>query len=126
MSAVASFALALGMHVATAHTRGGHQGFNPGVYLRQPSGFTAGLYRNSCSAASAHVGWTWQTADQRWALTAGAVTGYPAAPLLPVLVPSVRIGLPAPGWDARLTLIPKPPRHGAGAGLHLSLETTLP
>lgn len=124
MSTLAA-SLVLGMHLATAHSGGGYQGFNPGVYVRAPSGLTAGLYRNSYSAPSAYLGWTWQTADQRWALTAGAVTGYPAARLLPVLVPSMRVGLPAPGWAARLTLIPKPPRHGVATGLHLSLETAL-
>lgn len=121
--------LVLGIHLATAHSSGGMQGFNPGLYLRQDSGLTVGAYRNSYGRASAYAGWTFETADKRFALTVGAVSGYPAAPLMPVVVPSVRFALgQASGegaWAVRVSLLPKPPKEGSAAGVHLSIERGL-
>jgi hypothetical protein len=48
----------------------------PGAYVRMANGATAGAYRNSLGKASVYVGWTWQTDDERFALTVGAVSGY--------------------------------------------------
>lgn len=107
----------------------------PGVSLRLANGATFGAYRNSYGRGSAYAGWTFETADQRWALTVGAVTGYPGRPVAPLVVPSLRLGLDAvgaPGWSARIALIPKPPTHGHGitrtegtAALHIALEKAL-
>ena len=95
----------------------------PGLSLRLANGATVGAYRNSYGRGSAYAGWTFETADQRWALTVGAVTGYPR----------LRLGLDAagaPGWSARIAFIPKPPAHGsapshATAALHIALEKAL-
>jgi hypothetical protein len=120
----------LGLHLATAHfgqPADEHlQGVTPGVYLRSAAGLTVGAYRNSYGSGSAYAGWTWSTADGRWSITAGAVTGYPRATLSALLVPSVRLPLAdlAPGWAARIAYLPKPHSDGAH-GLHLSLERAL-
>jgi len=117
-------AATVGLHLATAHF-GGHdlRASTPGLYIRAENGFTAGTYRNSYDRTSTYAGWTWQTDDQRLALTVGAVTGYDAARVMPLLVPSARVPLGA-GFAARFSFIPKPVKSGHAAGLHLSLETS--
>lgn len=100
----------------------------PGLYVRMPSGLTAGAYVNSVGGVSAYGAWTVETEDQRFALTVGGVTGYHGPALQPLLAPSVRFDLAeqlGQGWAMRLTLIPKPPRDASAAALHLSLETRL-
>lgn len=117
----------VGAHLATHHfgMRPGDrlESVTPGVYLRTDAGLTLGLYRNSHALPSAYAAWTWQTSSGRFALTAGAVTGYPAAPVMPLLVPSVRLPL-AQRIAARIAFLPKPMKHGH-AGLHLSIERAL-
>lgn len=117
--------IVLGLHLATAHSAPGFENANPGVYLRAESGFTAGAYRNSYGRASAYLGWTFESGDflgqRRFALTVGAVTGYPARAVSALLVPSVRFGL-VDDVSLRLAFIPKPPEIGAAYGLHLSIE----
>lgn len=112
--------LTLGLHLLTLHSAPGYESQNLGLYGRHaPSGITAGLYRNSEGRASFYLGETFETADRRFALTVGAVTGYRSRSLAPLVVPSMRLG--DDDLAVRLSLIPKPP--GANAwGLHLSVE----
>ena len=115
----------VGLHVATQHLEHTDERLNtatPGLYVRTEQGFTAGIFRNSYSRTSAYAGWTWQTDDRRFALTAGVITGYSAAKAMPLLTPSVRFEL-APGFAARLAYIPKPLKKGHSSGLHLAVET---
>lgn len=126
--------IVIGLHLATAHFGQPAdlqlQAATPGIYLRSAAGLTVGAYHNSQGAASAYAGWTWSTADGRWSITAGAVTGYPRAKVSALLAPSVRLPLAgvlgdaATGWAARLAYLPKPHSRGAH-GLHLSLERAL-
>lgn len=104
---------AVGLHLATWHTEPGLNDANPGIYLRDASGWTAGAYYNSQRRTSVYFGKTWQAGP--WALTAGGVTGYRAAPVLPLLIPSAKLG------PLRLALIPPIKRRAAG-GIHLSIE----
>lgn len=117
--------IVLGLHLATAHSAPGFEAATPGIYMRAGYGFTAGAYRNSYGKGSAYVAWTLETGDflgqRRFALTVGAVTGYPARPVLPLLVPSVRFGL-SDDVSLRLAFIPKPPEIGSAYGLSLSIE----
>lgn len=113
--------LVLGLHLFTAHL-GGHglEAVNPGVYVRTEDGLTAGVFRNSYCRTSAYAGLTLETADRRFALTVGGVTGYRTAKVMPLAVPSVR--LPITGdLAARLSFVPKLLK-GGYAGLHLSVE----
>ena len=120
----------IGLHLATAHfgapADAQLQSQTPGVYLRTAAGLTLGHYRNSHGLPSTYAGWTWSTADGRWAITAGAVTGYPRARVSPLLVPSLRVPLQdqPTGWAARIAYLPKPHSQGA-SGIHLSLERAL-
>ena len=118
-------ALTFGAHLHTAHLgaqAGQMQDSTPGLYLRTDAGLTLGHYRNSHGRPSSYAAWTWQTADQRFALTAGVVTGYPARRYSPLLVPSVRFAL-TDSLAARIAYIPKPPRYGSAAGVHFAIET---
>ena len=117
----------LGLHLATVHVTPGsgvpERWANPGAYVQWANGLTAGAYRNSQGRLGAYAGRTFTTADGRWALTVGAVTGYTRAPVLPMVVPSVRLG-ERDGWGLRLSLLPKV--SGAGlAGVHLSVDWRL-
>lgn len=134
--------LILGLHLLTAHSAPGYESQTPGIYVRHESGATAGLYRNSIGRNSAYAGWTFETEDKRYALTAGVVSGYqrkcvqsepfktPQSPtgwgtltacaghtpgkIGPLLVPSVKIG------QARLALVSY-----RKAAVHLAYEWEL-
>jgi hypothetical protein len=115
----------VGLHLVTAHFANTSEtplrSVTPGLYVRFDSGATLGVYRNSDGATSAYAAFTVQTADERYALTGGVVTGYAASKVMPLLVPSVRFRITE--CDAvRVAFIPKPIKHGHAAGLHLSVE----
>jgi hypothetical protein len=113
----------VGIHTISAHTNGGMNNVNPGLYIRH-GGVTFGTYRNSHRKQSAYLGYTWET--EQWhsmtvAVTAGAITGYPRASVMPMLVPSVAYHF---GQHAvRVGIVPKPPIHGSSAAVHLMFET---
>jgi hypothetical protein len=109
----------IGVHLATAHAAPGLELHTAGVYAVAPGGLTAGALRNSHGRGSLYLAHTWQRGP--WGLTAGAITGYPARPVLPMLVPSVRVPLGS-GAAARLSYLPRVPRYGSSAAVHLSLE----
>jgi hypothetical protein len=115
---------ALGLHLLSAHAAPGFEAATVGAYAQAPCGLTVGALRNSERRLSVYAGRTWHTADGRWALTAGGITGYRSAALTPLLVPSLRLPL-SPASALRLSLIPKPPRAGGASALHASLEWRL-
>ncbi|WP_349745246.1 hypothetical protein [Roseateles cavernae] len=121
-SARAEPASQLGAHVLSLHQRGGYQAATMGLYLRAPGGATLGLLRNSLGRSSVYAAHTWQTADRRYALTAGLVDGYAGGAVSPLLTASLRQPI-ASGLALRLALIPRPPGKGGSAALHLSVET---
>lgn len=88
----------------------GCEAANPGVFWRSPAGWLTGAYRNSVGRASVFGGRVWTLAERgrlRGELAALAATGYPAAPVVPVVSPLValRVGERArirAGWLPRL------------------------
>ncbi len=114
-----------GLHLATAHFSDHPttqlRAETPGLYLRLASGATVGAFRNSYGHGSVYAGYTWETADRRFALLAGAVTGYSAARVMPLLAPSVRLPITSSA-ALRIALLPKPVRGGHSAALHLATE----
>jgi hypothetical protein len=115
----------MGVHIATSHHGNDElNSSNPGVYVRHESCATAGAFRNSYDRWSAYAGCSWQTSNKVFGLTVGAVTGYPAARVMALVVPSVRMPI-AGGFAARISYIPKPIKSGTASGFHLSIETEL-
>jgi len=107
----------VGVHLVSAHQGGGYNNVNPGVFYRTDSGWTAGAYHNSVSKLSVYAGRTWGYG--RLGLTLGLATGYPLAPVVPVIAPSVYIG-------AGFRVVGLPPVKGVASGvLHLTWEKQL-
>lgn len=96
-----------------------YRSWTPGIYARRADGLTVGAYRNSFGDPSAYAGWTWQTTDGRFALTAGAVVGYAGWPVMPLIAPSVRTDEIRIGGTRigalRLSFVPR-------NALHVSIE----
>jgi hypothetical protein len=113
----------VGLHTISHHEHAGFNNSNPGLYIREDNGLTFGFYRNSYSRESVYLGYTTETRSGAVsaALTVGAVTGYPAAKAIALVVPSVAYHF---GNNAvRVGIIPRPPKTGASAALHLMIET---
>jgi hypothetical protein len=116
---------------------------NPGVYAMWGNGATVGTFKNSLYRQSTYLGWTISDSSNLASLTLGVISGYDKitsgmgdhqdvrcdsthgcrlvnlkSVILPLVVPSVRIGIMG-GLSARLSLlaVPKQP-----AAAHLSLE----
>lgn len=102
----------IGINTVTAHTGGGYRWDTPGLYVRRDDGLTLGALRNSLGRTSLHASQTWERGP--WAVQAGAITGYPMAPVVPLLTGSVLIGN-----HHRLILIPGPRNRMA---LHYAVE----
>lgn len=106
-----AYAGTVGLHLLSLHSAGGYQTFTPGIFYRSGP-FVVGAYRNSEGHGSAYAGLHRQYG--RWSTTAGLVTGYERARVLPMFVASYAL-------DAhfRLGVVPNP--KGAWA-LHLAYE----
>ena len=122
LSTLAS-AQTIGLHTVSVHEHAGMNNTNQGLYIRLDNGLTAGFYRNSYRQQSAYLAWTFET-DQWHGLSAavsvGGVSGYPAAKVMALIVPSVAYHV---GESAvRVGIVPRPPKTGAAAALHLMFE----
>lgn len=108
-------ALAIGLHIGTYHfdrTREYNE-VNPGGYALCDD-YVAGAYLNSESKLSVYAGKTFKNVVGPVDVTVGAVAGYSRSPVLPLVVPSVKLG------SARLSLLL--PLEKGGGGVHLSWE----
>ena len=137
--------IVLGLHLATWHssqtyeqthpvTRHGvptgesivlrhpYENRNVGLYVRAGD-WVVGGYRNSFHRDTGYAARVFETENRRWAITVGAATGYPTARVMPLVVPSVRI--PLGDLAARVSVIPKPPKHAGTMAVHLSIEKEL-
>jgi hypothetical protein len=111
----------IGIHLGTKHAQGTkYENLNPGAYIVWQSGATVGAYRNSEGAGSAYAGWTWGKGPL--SVTAMAVTGYKRAPIVPGLVPSVRIPITDKS-AARVSFILAPEKKERA--VHFSMEFKL-
>lgn len=113
----------VGLHLGSYHSTPGYNNTNPGVYVFH-NGWTAGTYYNSERNQSYYAGYTWEYplgSMVRVGATAGVITGYKRADVLPMVVPSVAVSIPGGfGTAARLSFIP--PVGGMPTVLHLSVE----
>ena len=120
---VLASAQTVGVHTVSVHEHHGLNNTNPGLYIRYDNGLTGGFYRNSYRRESAYLGHTMEARNGSVsaAVTVGAVTGYPAAKVMALVVPSVAYHF---GDSAvRVGIIPRPPKTGAAAALHLMFES---
>lgn len=119
--------LTLGLHLVTYHFGGvGLEDNTPGIYVQAHGGMLdggiAGSFRNSYGARSDYVGYAFETADKRFSLVIGAVTGYPAAKVMPLVVPGIKFSRVFADVDARIEYLPKPRKGGTTDGLHFTVE----
>lgn len=113
----------IGINLYTHHTDdAGLCNQNPGVYVKSESGWAGGVLKNSECRLGAWGAYSFETNTIRLlgvpasaGLMVGGITGYRAAPLLPLIAPSVKVSV------FRFTYLPKAP--GAQSdGIHLSIE----
>lgn len=113
--------LTLGFHTVSYHTSGNYNNTNPGVYVEY-DGWTAGTYYNSERKQTYYAGYTFAgklVGPLDWGLSVGVATGYSRSPVVPMLVPSVRLGV---GEHAAVRVSAVPPLAGSAGVVHLSVE----
>lgn len=106
----------IGVHVATYHLNrdADFNEFNAGLYVVR-AGWTAGAYRNSIRRVSTYAGYTHNRVfGTPVDVTVGAVSGYLPAPVIPMLVPSIKL------HNVRLGILL--PFEKKGGGLHVAVE----
>lgn len=117
----------LGINLYTQHisTQSNPNNVTPGIYANF-DGPTLGTYYNSARRQSLFGGWVFETQDKRFAILAGAVSGYRENGkdvIRPMLIPSYKMDL-VDKFSFRISFIPKPP-HGFSSGFNFSLEYSL-
>jgi hypothetical protein len=116
--------ITVGAHLRSWHSQPGYNNDNPGLYIRSADGWTAGTYRNSERRQSTYAGRTLSThlgSHVEASLTLGAITGYRRAEVLPLVVPSLRIGS-----DIGLRIAYLPPIEKTGSHVvHIAAEWRL-
>lgn len=109
----------VGVHVGSHHFPArDFTNFNPGLYARWGNGLTVGALRNSERRFSAYAGHTSEWGP--FTLTVGVITGYRRSDVLPLVVPTVRVGRIGQS-TVRLALLPQVASGGATA-IHLMME----
>lgn len=104
----------VGVNLGTLHFDPGYENFNPGVYVTVDN-VSGGVYRNSFGDVSVHVGYVFRGLfGSPIDLLVGAVTGYPRASVLPLLLPSIKV------YGFRFSLLL--PVDKSSGGVHLSYE----
>jgi len=105
----------MGLNLATYHAKrdAGYEEFNPGVFARSGE-WSAGVYRNSVGRWSIHVERTWPRVIGPIDVSVGIVTGYPMAPVMPLVFPSMRIE------NVRVAYLPTFDK--SGGALHFATE----
>lgn len=121
----------VGLHIGSWHSEPGYNNSNPGLNAQWSNGLTAGFYENSESKpgarkTSGYIGHIWQTDQAQFAgigwsasLTAGLVTGYARAKVMPFAMPAASVHFGK--TELSLGYIPKFEKNGAHT-LHLMLR----
>lgn len=98
----------IGINTVTAHTTPGYRVWTPGIYATNGP-WSAGVLRNSEGSWGAHATHAWSAGDvlgQPVQVSAGLITGYRRAPVLPFAAVSMPIAhgrviaIPGPGCVA--------------------------
>lgn len=119
-----SSAAEIGLHLATAHEKGGYNSITPGLYIKSENSFyglnTAGILRNSIGRTSVYLGYTFDY--RNFGLTIGGITGYPHAIISPILIPSWVFSQTGPVNHRLSWLERKPDEPDSSRAIHYSLE----
>lgn len=94
----------IGLNTVTAHTTPGYRVWTPGIYASNGP-WSAGVLRNSEGSWGAHATHAWRAGDvlgQPVQVSAGLITGYRRAPVLPFAAVSMPIA------HGRVIAIPGP------------------
>lgn len=83
---------AIGLHVASLHSKAGYNDVNPGVYIESQCGIVAGAYYNSYRQPSVQIGWRGEPDRLPLFIEVGAVTGYPRHAVEAYAMGGVRLG----------------------------------
>lgn len=86
---------AIGLHLLSWHSEPGHNNVNPGIYVRTECDLVVGTYNNSNERQSFYAGFAMRFDFGHFEpfLAAGGVTGYGAAPVIPMMIPGIGIKL---------------------------------
>lgn len=103
--------------------------FTPGLFyraLRPGLDPVAGYYRNSLRRPTFYYGFVatpWTSADERWSFEFAAVlaSGYPAASLVPLVLPGLRRDLGG-GWAAAVAVLPYVPEQSETFVFHFTVS----
>ena len=87
--------VAIGMIVGSYHTEPGFKSFTPGALVEMDCGIVAGAFMNSQGDLSALLSYSLEhdAGRVRYDLLVGAVYGYEAMPLAPMLTPGISVEL---------------------------------
>jgi len=121
---------AVGLHVGSAHfapepNSEKLNGVNPGIYVKFTNDVVLGTFRNSHNRQSTYLAYEFKLGNNptlQPSVLLGGITGYSAAPVLPLVSPSV-LWQVSPHTGVRLSYIPKV-RIMRAHVVHLSLEYT--
>ena len=83
---------AVGLHLASVHSRGGYTDINPGVYVESECGVMIGAFRNSYGNFSAQLAYRLEPKKLPVFVEAGLATGYPGHDVQPYAMGGVRVG----------------------------------
>lgn len=89
----------IGLNLVSAHTSGGYNNLNPGIYVVKDN-VSAGVYVNSVWRLTAHAEYHVPLTDNV-SVFAGVATGYSYGVLTPIAGVSVKV------WNVRVIMIPK-------------------
>jgi hypothetical protein len=111
---------AVALHLGTFHASSENlNSFNPGIAVRTQCGIQAGIYYNSYRKPSAYVAYVHDFKGPFW-IAGGVVTGYPASPVLPMVMGGVRIKLDS--YNLRIGYIPGIKKFDTVNMLHVAIE----
>jgi hypothetical protein len=117
----------LGLHLYTHHFGQMPCDVNPGVYV-VAEGFAGGVFKNSECETGLWGAWAPHTnvltvgpVRAKAGVLLGGIVGYRAAPLLPLVVPTVAVQVGPLPW-IRASYLPTHPTLNSVSGVHFSIE----
>lgn len=114
---------AIGLHLASLHSRPHFNGINPGAFIRTECGLIGGVFYNSVRKPAVYIGYAFDPADVPVFATVSLSTGYKGITgwrITPLAMAGVKY--PVGDYTIRLGVVPPWPGHGDVAVLHAMIE----